>query len=155
SVGDGDGLPQPDPLGRRAREGIDVRGHRRAAVDGGGAGLRAWGSAGLRRAHPGLTPDLRRRRMVALRPSHQAWRSVDPASLVSRLQGDRYEVRGPHAVLPWRYAPLQPARYARMQGALDVDSLPGEGSGTPRKLEPIEQDASLEQGAATRRRART
>ena len=52
-LGDGDGLSQPAPLGPGVRPRVQVRRHRRAAVDRGRARLRPWRPAGLRRQIPG------------------------------------------------------------------------------------------------------
>ena len=76
-------------------------------------------AARLRRPHPGLAPDFRRRGMVALRSTNTAGRPADPATAVSRLQGDRDEVCRADHVRARRHDAPQSAWYAGGAGALD------------------------------------
>ena len=112
-LGDGDGLSQPAALGPGVRPRLQVRRHRRAAVDRGGTGLRARLPQPACVGHiPRLAPDLRRRGVVVLRPPGAARRPAVPGAPLPRLQGDRHEVRRTDDVLARRHRPQQPARRA-------------------------------------------
>ena len=105
--------PEPDSLGPRVCEALEVRRHRRAAVLCRRHRLWARRAAGLRGPRPWLASDLRRRGVVALRPADQARRPTDAEAALSRLQSDGHEVRGADAVPARRYGALQPARRSR------------------------------------------
>src|SRR5262249_28193656 len=127
---------------------IEVRWDRCATILPRGHGSRTWRSARLRGLHPGLAPDLWRRRVVALRPADKAGRPGDATAVVSRLQGDRYEVRGSDDVFAWGHRAPEPIRHAHKQGAIDFDPLPRVGSRTSGSLEwGGRQDTALDVGA--------
>ena len=86
--------------------------------------------------HPRLAPDLRRRRLVVLRPEDRTGRPPRVPSHALRLPRHRHAIRRAD-VLPARRHPLhQPARRAGGAAALDRHSVPpapGQGEGAVRR----------------------
>ena len=75
---------------------------------------------------PNSPPDLRRRRLVVLRPPHRARRPPRLPPDALRLPGHRHEVRRADLLPARRHALHQPAGRAGRPAAVDLHPLPGE-----------------------------